>query len=65
MTPARLAQLQRHVATITTLDELDGFRTQLSEQQEMTTDIMAAIRDRQDVLLGRGPARRTQYQRLK
>ncbi|MGY6705904.1 hypothetical protein [Roseinatronobacter sp.] len=50
MTPDRQAHLIRMIATITSFDELDGFRGQLSAQGEMTTDIMAAIRDRQDVL---------------
>jgi hypothetical protein len=50
MTPARLATLTRHVSTITSLEELDGFRRELSAQGELNTDIMAVIRDRRDVL---------------
>ena len=50
MTPERLQNLTRQVATITSLDELDGFRKNLTAQGELTTYIMAVIRDRQDVL---------------
>ena len=50
MTPERLQNLTRQVATITSLDELDGFRRQLSAQRELTTDLMAVIRDKQDRL---------------
>lgn len=50
MKPARLAHLQRMVATIKSLEELDGFRRNLIAQSELTTDLMAAIRDKQDQL---------------
>ena len=56
MTPDRLAHLTRMVATITSLEELDGFRRGLSESGELTTDVMAAIRDRQDRLANVKPA---------
>jgi len=50
MKAERLTHLTRQIATITSLDELDGFRQNLTAQGELTTDLMAVIRDRQDVL---------------
>ena len=52
MTQARLDHLRRQIATCKCLGELDGMRVQLSHQGELTTDIMAAIRDRQDEIKG-------------
>jgi hypothetical protein len=37
-------------STITTLAELDAYRKGLSERGALTSDAMAAIRDRQDSL---------------
>jgi hypothetical protein len=42
------------VATIATLDELDAYRAGLSARGALTSDAMAAIRDRQDQIRGRG-----------
>jgi len=42
-------------ATISTLEELNHYRVGLSERGALTSDAMAAIRDRQDALL-RGDA---------
>lgn len=41
------------VETITTLEELDAYRSGLSARGALTTDAMAAIRDRQDKIKGR------------
>lgn len=52
MTPDRLEHLSRVIASAKCLGELDGMRVQLSRQGELTTDIMAAIRDKQDEIKG-------------
>lgn len=44
------------VATITSLAELDAYRKGLSARGALTSDAMAAIRDRQDLLKTRGMA---------
>lgn len=43
-------------ATISSLAELDAYRRGLSQRGALTTDVMAAIRDRMDFLQQRGQA---------
>ena len=54
MTPERTLHLRNQIGTALCLDELDGMRRQISDQGEMTTEIMQAIRDRQDALFRMG-----------
>lgn len=46
MTPARLATIQRHIASCATEGEMIGLRWGLKVQGELTTDVLMAIRDK-------------------
>jgi len=50
MTPARLAHLLRVIPAAASGGELDGMQGQLQAQGELTTDVMAALRDRRAAL---------------
>ena len=50
MTPARLAHLLRAIPAAASGGELDGMQGQLQAQGELTTDVMAALRDRRAAL---------------
>lgn len=52
MTPEREDHLRAQIRRCACLDELSAMRAQLSRQGELTTTLMAAIRDRQDLLAG-------------
>lgn len=51
MTPAREAELLRHIQTIASLDEARGFREQLRDQgEQLTSGVYAALLRRIDVM---------------
>ncbi len=54
MTPDREAHILRAIDTLATVDEAHWFRQQLSDQgEQMTATVMAALRDRIDVMAKR------------
>lgn len=52
MTPEREAHLLSVIASSKCVGELDGMRVQIKHQGELTTEILAAIRDRMAELNG-------------
>jgi hypothetical protein len=59
MTPARRAQVLRMMRTIRCPEELEGFRVGLREAGELAdSEVMAALRDHQDLLKGGRLSRR-------
>ena len=55
MTPERLEVLGRHCASITSLEELDGFRDGLRASREYEGAIVATVTAREAALFRREP----------